>query len=108
VDQGSTNACVPESWSLVGPSLIGTAIETMGLALGLLGLGGLKKKFFDLCPLYGKRVWSTWEGEPSGAILVGKDRDHGRVSRDVTRRCVVGDSGRIDQGVISDPSRVRL
>ena len=108
MDRGPTDARVPESWSLMGPSIVGTAIKTIGPALALLGLGGLEKKLFDPYPLCGKRVQSAWEGEPSSTILVGKDRDHGRVSRDVTRRCVVGDSGRIDQGVISDPSRVRL
>ena len=69
----------------MGPSLVGTAVETVGLALGLLGLGGLEKKLFDLCHLCGKRVWPAWEGEPSGVVLVGKDRDRGRVSGDVTR-----------------------
>ena len=68
----------------MGPTLVGMAIETVGPALGLLGLGGPGKKLFDPYPFYGKRVWSAWDGEPSGVILVGKDKDHGCVSRDVT------------------------
>ena len=32
------------------------------------------------------------EGEPSGAILVGKDSDRGRVPHGVTRRCVMAGS----------------
>ena len=56
VHQGSLEACVPEFWSLVGPSLVGTAIKTVGPTLGLLGLGGPEKKLFDPYPLYGKRV----------------------------------------------------
>ena len=73
----------------MSPSLVWMAVETVGPALGLLGLGGPEKKLFDPYPLYGKRVWSAWEGEPSGVILVGKDRDRGCVSHDVKRRCVV-------------------
>ena len=34
--QGSLEACVPESWSLVGPSLDGTTVEIVGPALRLL------------------------------------------------------------------------
>jgi len=74
---------VPELWPLVGPSLVGTAVKTVGSAFGLLGPGRLEKKLFDPYPLGGKRVRSAWEGEPSGAILVGKDRDCGCISRDM-------------------------
>ena len=47
---------MPEFWPLMGPSLVGMAIETVGLALELLGLGGPEKKLFDPCPLCEKRV----------------------------------------------------
>ena len=73
----------------MGPSLVGMAVETVGPAFGLLGPGGLEKKLFDPCPLCAKRVQSAWEGELSGVILVGKDRDRGCISRYMTRRCVV-------------------
>ena len=59
----------------MGPSLVGTAVETVGLALGLLGLGEPEKRFL---------TWSVREGETSDATLVGKDRDWGRISRVVT------------------------
>ena len=90
--RGPTDARVPESWSLAGPSLVGTAVETVGLTLGLLGLNRLEGRFSDPCPLYGKRVQSAREDEPFDAILVGEDRDRWRVSRDVTWRCVVASS----------------
>ena len=51
MDRGPTDARVPESWSLMGPSIVGTAIKTIGPALALLGLGGLEKKLFDPYPL---------------------------------------------------------
>jgi len=85
------------------PSL-GWPSRPLGQPLGLLGLGGPDKKLFDPYPLCGKRVWSAWEGEPFGAILVGKDRDRGRVSRDMTRRCVVAGSEIKADGC---PSRIR-
>ena len=47
---------MPEFWPLVGPSLVRTAIETVGPALELLGLGGPEKSLFDPNPLCGKRV----------------------------------------------------
>ena len=47
---------MPEFWPLMGPSLVGMAIETVGLALELLGLGGPEKKLFEPYSLYGKRV----------------------------------------------------
>jgi hypothetical protein len=40
----------------VGPSLVGTAVEILGLALELLGLGRPEKTLFDPYPLCGKRV----------------------------------------------------
>ena len=47
--QGSPDARVPEPWLLMGPSLVGTAIETVGPAFELLGLGGLEiSPHFDL------------------------------------------------------------
>ena len=82
--RGSLEACVPESWSLMVPSLVGTAIETVGLALGLLGLGGPEKCFLTRTPSAGKESWSAREGETSVVTLVGKDRDRERISRDVT------------------------
>ena len=88
----------------MGPSLVGTAVKTVGPTLGLLGLGRPEKKLFGPCPLCGKRVRSAWEGEPFDTILVGKDRDRGRVSRDVTRRCVVVGSEIEADGC---PSRIR-
>jgi len=54
--RGSLEACVPEFCPLVGPSLVGMAVETVGPALELLGLGGPDKKLFDPYSLYGKRV----------------------------------------------------
>ena len=45
----------------MGPSLVGTAVEIVRPALGLLGPGRPKKKLFDPYPLYGKRVRSTWK-----------------------------------------------
>ena len=47
---------MPEFWPLTGPSLVGTAVETIGPALELLGPGDLEKTLFDPYPLYGKRV----------------------------------------------------
>ena len=54
--QGPTDARVPKTWSLVGPSLVGMAVETVGLALGLVGPGGPDKRPFDLYSLGGKRI----------------------------------------------------
>ena len=89
MDRGSLEACAPEFWPLVGPSLVGTAVETVGPALELLGPGGPKKSFLTRIPSVGKESWSAWEGEMASAILVGKDRDRGRISRDMMWRCVV-------------------
>ena len=47
---------MPEFWPLMDPSLVGTAVETVGPALELLGLGKPEKKLFDPHPLCGKRV----------------------------------------------------
>ena len=55
-DQDSLEVCVPEFWPLAGPSFVGMAIETIGSALKLLGLGGAKQCFFDPYPFCGKRV----------------------------------------------------
>ena len=76
------------SRSRAHPSL-GWPSRLSGQPLDFLGPYGPEKKFSDPYPLCGKRVRSAWEGEPFGAILVGKDRDHGRISQDVTWRCVV-------------------
>ena len=73
----------------MGPSLVGTTIETIGTTLEFLGPGGLEKFFLTRIPSVGKESWFAQEGETSGTILVGKDRDRGRISRDVTRRCVI-------------------
>ena len=76
----------------MGPSLAGTAVETVGPVLELLGLGGPEKSFLTRIPSVGKESWSAWEGETPSAILVGKDRDRGRISRDFTWRCIVAGS----------------
>ena len=83
---------MPEFLPLVGPSLDGTAVETVGLALGLLGPGGPEKSSLTHIPSVGKESWSTWESETPGVILVGKDRDRGRISRDMTWWCIVAGS----------------
>ena len=80
---------MPEFWPFMGPSLIETAVEVIGLALELLGLGGPEKFFLTCISSTGKESWSTREGEMSGATLVGKDRDRGRISRDVTWWCIM-------------------
>ena len=51
VDRDPPAARVPNSWLLVGPSLVGTAVETIGPAIGLLGPDGPEKKLFDPYPL---------------------------------------------------------
>ena len=76
----------------MGPSLVGTAVETVGPALELLGLGGLEKSFLTRIPSVGKESWSARECETSSAILVGKDWDRGRISRDVTWWCIMAGS----------------
>ena len=57
--RGSLEAYVPKFWPLVGPSLIGTAVETVGLALELLGPGRLEKSFLTHIPSMGKASWSA-------------------------------------------------
>ena len=91
-DRGSLEARAPEFWPLTGPSLVGTAVETVGPALELLGPCGLEKCFLTRIPSVGKESWSAQEGKMSGVILVGKDRDRGRISRDVTWGCIVAGS----------------
>ena len=60
-------------------------VETIdGPALELLGLGGLEKRFLTRIPFAGKESWSVRGGKTSGAPSEGKDRDCGRISRDVT------------------------
>ena len=54
VDQDSLEVCVPEFWPLAGPSLVGTAIETVGPALELLGPGGPEKCFLTHIPSVGR------------------------------------------------------
>ena len=71
------------SRSQAHPSL-GWPSRLSGQPLDFLGPYGPKKKFSDPYPLCGKRVRSAWESEPSDAILVGKDRDRGRISHDMT------------------------
>ena len=56
MDRGSLEARVPEFWPFTDPSLVGTAIEIIGLALKLLGPGGPEKTLFNSYPFYGKRV----------------------------------------------------
>ena len=67
--------------------LLGWSLRPLGRSLDIPGPGGLETKHSDPYSLCGERVWSTWEGEPSSVVLVGKDRDRGHVSREVTRRC---------------------
>ena len=76
----------------MGPSLVGTTIETIGTTLEFLGPGGLEKFFLTRIPSVGKESWFAQEGETFGVILVGKDRDHGRISHDVTWWCIVAGS----------------
>ena len=52
-DRGSLGARAPEFWPLMGPSLVGTAVETIGPALELLGLGRLEKWFVTRIPSMG-------------------------------------------------------
>ena len=80
---------MPEFRPLMGPSLVGMAVETVGPALELLGPGGPEKSFLTRIPSVGKESWSAQEGKMSGVILVGKDRDRGRISRDVTWWCIM-------------------
>jgi len=70
------------------PSL-GWPSRLLGHPLGFQGPYRPEEKFSNPCPLCGKRVRSAREDKPFSVILVGKDRDHWRVSHDVTRRCVV-------------------
>ena len=63
-----------------------------GRLLAHPSLGGLEKSFLTRILSVGKESWSAREGETSDMILVGKDRDRGRISRDVTRRCIVAGS----------------
>ena len=89
MDRGSLEARAPKFWPLAGPSLVGIAVETIGPALKLLGPGRSEKCLLTHIPSVGKESWSTRDGETSGAILVGKDRDDGRISRDVTWWCIM-------------------
>ena len=77
------------SWAYL---LLGRSSRPLGQSLDVLGLGGLEKKHSDPYPFCGKRVRSAWEGELSCVVSVGKDRNRGRVPRDVMRRCVVAGS----------------
>ena len=83
MDRDSLEARAPDFWPLVGPSFVGTAVQIIGLALELLGPGGPEKRFLTRIPSTGKESWSVRGGETSDASLVGKDRDCGRISRDV-------------------------
>ena len=89
MERDSLEARAPEFWPLAGPSLVGTAVETIGQALKLLGLGRPEKCFLTRIPSVGKESWSAQKGKMSGVTLVGKDRDHGRISRDMTWWCIV-------------------
>ena len=98
MDQDSLEARAPEFWPLAGPSLVGTAVETIGPALELLGLGGPEKCFLTRIPFVGKESWSAREGKTSDVTLVGKcqnfgvnrkDRDRGRISHDLTWWCIM-------------------
>ena len=84
---------------LAGPSLIGTA-------LGLRGPKwvGEKKTLWPIFPWWEESPGPPGEGEPLGVTFVGRDRDRVRVSRDVTRRCVVAGS---EIEVDHCPSRIR-
>ena len=80
---------MPEFWLFIGPSLVGTIVENIGPALELLGPGGPEKCFLTHIPSVGKESGSVREGKTSGVTLVGKDRDRGRISRDVMWWCIV-------------------
>ena len=82
-------ACAPEFWPLAGPSLVGTVVKTIGIALEFLGPGGPEKCFLTRIPSAGKVSLSAREGETFGVTLVGKDRDRRCISRDVTWWCIV-------------------
>ena len=89
MDQDSLEARAPKFWPLMGPSLVLMAVETIRPALKLLGLGRPEKCFLTRIPSAGKESLSAREGETSGVTLVGKDRDRGRISRDMTWWCIV-------------------
>ena len=89
MDQDSLVVRAPEFWPFAGPSFVGAAVETIWLALELLGPGGLEKCFLTRIPSAGKESWSAQEGETSGMTLVGKDWDRGRISHDVTWWCIM-------------------
>ena len=63
------------------------SVEMVGPTPVFLGLDGPDKNFFwPTFPLLEKSPVARG-GEPFSVILVGVDRDRGRVSRDMTRRC---------------------
>ena len=74
------------SWSY---PLLGWPSRLLGQPLGYLGLYRPEGKSSDPCPLCGKRVQSAREDEPSGMILVGRDRDRWCVSHGMTWRHVM-------------------
>ena len=53
-DRDSLEVCVPEFWPLMGPSLVGMIVKTIGLALELLGPSGPEKCFLTHIPSTGK------------------------------------------------------
>ena len=54
MDRDSPEARAPEFWPLAVPALVGTAAETIGPALELLGPGGPEKRFLTHIPSVGK------------------------------------------------------
>ena len=69
------------------------AHPSLGRPLGSGALGGPERKaLLPMSPWWGESPGPPREGEPLGAIFVGRDRDCVRVSRDVTWRCVVAGS----------------
>ena len=63
------------------------SVEMVGPTLVFLGLDGLEQNFFWPTFLLLEKSPVARGGEPFSVILVGADRDRGRVSRDMTRRC---------------------
>ena len=72
--------------------LLGWPSRLLGRPLDSWAQAGQRRSFLTRIPSVGKESWSAQEGETFGVILVGKDRDHGRISHDVTWWCIVAGS----------------
>ena len=62
-------------------------VEMVGPTLVFLGLDGPERNFFWPTFLLLEKSPVARGGEPFSVISVGADRDRGRVSHDMTRRC---------------------